>query len=44
MRALVGGDVRFGGLYDLCAIAHDYDNDRVIARDAVARRRRLGFE
>ena len=41
LRALAGGDVRFGGLYDLLGIGRDYDSDRVVARFAVARRERM---
>jgi hypothetical protein len=40
-RALVGGDVRFGGLYDLLGISRDYDSDHVIARFAVVHRERM---
>jgi hypothetical protein len=41
LRALAGGDVRFGGLYDLLGLGRDYDSDRVIARFAVVRRERM---
>jgi hypothetical protein len=41
LRALAGGDVRFGGLYDLLGIGRDYDSDRVIVRFAVVRRERM---
>jgi hypothetical protein len=41
LRALVGGDVRFGGLYDLLGHSRDYESDRVIARFAVVRRARM---
>jgi hypothetical protein len=41
LRALVGGDVRFGGLYDLLSHSRDYESDRVIARFAVVRRERM---
>ena len=40
-RALVGGDVRFGGLQDLCGIGIDDERDGVVARFAVVRRSRL---
>ncbi|WP_298437044.1 hypothetical protein [Geobacter sp.] len=40
-RALVGGDVRFGGLHDLCGIGIDDERDGVVARFAVVRRSRL---
>ena len=41
LLALAGGDVRFGGLYDLLGISRDYDSDRVVARFAVVRRQRM---
>jgi hypothetical protein len=41
LRALAGGDVRYGGLYDLLGISRDNDTDRVIARFAVVRRERM---
>jgi hypothetical protein len=41
LRALAGGDVRFGGLYDLLGLSRDYDADRVVARFAVVRRERM---
>jgi hypothetical protein len=41
LRALAGGDVRFGGLYDLLGISRDYESDRVMARFAVVRRERM---
>ena len=41
LRALAGGDVRYGGLYDLLGISWDYDSDRVMARFAVVRRERM---
>ncbi len=41
LRALAGGDVRHGGLYDLLGIGRDYDSDRVVARFAVVRRERM---
>jgi hypothetical protein len=41
LRALAGGDVRFGGLYDLLGLGRDYDSDRVIARFAVVCRERM---
>jgi hypothetical protein len=41
LRALAGGDVRYGGLYDLLGIGRDYDTDRVMARFAVVRRARM---
>jgi hypothetical protein len=41
LTALVGGDVRFGGLQDLVAVGADYDSDRLVARFAVVQRRRF---
>jgi hypothetical protein len=41
LRALAGGDVRHGGLYDLLGISRDYNSDRVMARFAVVRRERM---
>jgi len=41
LRALAGGDVRYGGPYDLVGIGRDYDSDRVMARFAVVRRERM---
>jgi hypothetical protein len=41
LRALAGGDVRFGGLYDLVAVGRDYDADRLVARFAVVQRARM---
>jgi hypothetical protein len=41
LMALVGGDVRFGGLHDLVAVGADYDSDRLLARFAVVQRRRF---
>jgi hypothetical protein len=41
LRALVGGDVRFGGLHDLVSISRDDEREGVIARLAVVRRERL---
>lgn len=40
-QALAGGDVRFGGIYDMVGISRNYEADRVIARFAVVQRRRL---
>jgi len=42
-RALAGGDVRFGGVYDLLGLNCSYDSDRVIARFAVVQRRRMAI-
>ena len=41
LRALVGGDIQFGGRYDLCSISPADQNNRVIARFAVVRRDRF---
>jgi len=41
LQALVGGDVRYGGLYDLLGVSRDYDSDRLIARFAVVYRERM---
>ncbi len=42
-RALAGGDVRFGGIYDLLGLSCSYDSDRVISRFAVVQRRRMAI-
>ena len=41
LMALAGGDVRFGGIFDMVGIGRDYDSDRVFARFAVVQRRRM---
>ena len=41
LRALAGGEARFGGLFNLVGISRDYDSDRVMARFAVVRRERM---
>jgi hypothetical protein len=41
LRALAGGDVRYGGLYNLLGIGRDYDSDKLMARFAVVRRERM---
>jgi hypothetical protein len=41
LQALAGGDVRYGGLYDLLGVGRDYDSDRLIARFAVVHRERM---
>jgi hypothetical protein len=41
LQALVGGDMRYGGLYDLLGVSRDYDSDRLIARFAVVHRERM---
>jgi hypothetical protein len=41
LQALAGGDVRYGGLYDLMATGRDYDSDSLLARFAVVQRARM---
>jgi len=41
LQALAGGDVRFGGLYDLLGLSRDYDSDHLIVRFAIVRRERM---
>jgi hypothetical protein len=41
LQALAGGDVRYGGLYQLLAVGRDYDSDRLLARFAVVQRERM---
>jgi hypothetical protein len=41
LRALAGGDGRFGGLYDLVSISLTDARDRVYARFAIVRRARM---
>ena len=41
LRALAGGDARFGGLYELLGVGRDYDSDRLVVRFAVVRRERM---
>jgi hypothetical protein len=41
LQALAGGDVRYGGLYELLAVGRDYDSDRLLARFAVVPRARM---
>jgi hypothetical protein len=41
LQALAGGDVRYGGLYELLAVGRDYDSDRLVARFAVVQRARM---
>lgn len=40
-NAMAGGDKRFGGIYDLVTIGREYESDHVIARFAVAQRKRM---
>jgi hypothetical protein len=39
--ALAGGDVRFGGIYDLVGVGNEYDSEHLFARFAVVLRRRM---
>jgi hypothetical protein len=41
LRALAGGDARYGGLYDLLGVGRDYDSDKLVARFVVVRRDRM---
>ena len=41
LRALVAGDARFGGLFDLCSISQVDEREGVLARFAVIHRERL---
>ena len=41
LQALAGGDVRYGGLYQLLAVSREYDSDRLLARFAVVQRARM---
>src|SRR5438128_11532520 len=41
LQALAGGDVRYGGLYDLVGVGRDYDSDHLVARFAVVHRERM---
>ena len=41
LQALAGGDVRFGGLYDLLGVGRDYDSEHLLARFAVVQRARM---
>jgi hypothetical protein len=41
LRALVGGDVEYGGPEDLCSVARNYEADRIGARFAIVRRQRF---
>ena len=38
LPALVGGDMRYGGLHHLLGVGRDYASDRLIARFAVVHR------
>jgi hypothetical protein len=41
LQALAGGDVRYGGVYELLGVGRDYDSDRLLARFAVVQRARM---
>jgi hypothetical protein len=41
LQALAGGDVRYGGIYDLLGVDRDYDSDQLLARFAVVQRARM---
>jgi hypothetical protein len=41
LQALAGGDVGYGGLYELLAVGREYDSDRLLARFAVVQRARM---
>jgi hypothetical protein len=43
LMALVGGDVRFGGLHDFVTVGAEYDSDRLYARFAVVQRKRFAI-
>jgi len=41
LRALIGGDVRYGGAADLCAVQRDYDAMGITTRFSIVRRDRF---
>jgi hypothetical protein len=41
LQALAGGDVRYGGLYDILGVGRDDDSDNLIVRFAVVHRERM---
>jgi len=43
LRPLAGGDVRFGGLYDLLGLSRHYASEQTIVRFAVVQRRRMAI-
>jgi hypothetical protein len=43
LRALVGGNARYGGVFDLCSISRDDARENTFARFAVIHRERLGM-
>lgn len=42
-KALAGGDVRYGGIYDLLGINNSYSSERIVVRFAVVQRKRLAI-
>lgn len=40
-QALAGGDIRFGGIYDLLGIPANDRSERLLARFAVVQRKRM---
>jgi hypothetical protein len=41
LRPLAGGDIRYGGIYDLLGISSNYDSAHIMLRLAVVQRRRM---
>jgi hypothetical protein len=41
LQALAGGDVRYGGLYDILGVGRDDDSESLVARLAVVQRERM---
>lgn len=41
LRALAGGDVRFGGIYDLVSLGYDYESSQTMVRFAIVQRKRM---
>jgi hypothetical protein len=41
LQALAGGDVRYGGLYDILGVGRDDDSESLMARFAVVQRERM---
>jgi len=41
LQALAGGDVRYGGLYDILGVGRDDDSESLVARFAVVQRERM---
>ena len=44
LQALAGGDVRYGGLYDILGVGRDDDSESLVARLAVVQRERMVAE